>query len=209
MKLAAKRAEEGAVMQSAGRQRAERHDAHPQGQAAAMAGFSMVELMIVIAIVAILLAIGLPSFQGSLRSNRVATTSNELMASVALARSEAVRSARGSGLCASADGATCVGSWNDGWIVWIDGDGNGLPGGATDSVVRVNQGNDNLALAATVTAGGGDADIVLFDGRGRERNNTARRVTVESTPCPATVELVRHLDINAAGQVRISRDTCP
>ncbi len=181
----------------------------PSSQITAMAGFTMVELMIVIAIVAILLAIALPSFQGSLRSNRVATTSNELMASVALARSEAVRSARGSGLCASADGATCAGSWDDGWMVWIDGDGDGAPGGATDLVKRVNHGNDKLALASTVTAGAGAADTVLFDGRGRERDNTARRVTIESTPCPAGSVLIRHVDINAAGQVRITRDTCP
>jgi type IV fimbrial biogenesis protein FimT len=174
-----------------------------------MAGFTMVELMIVIAIVAILLAIALPSFQGSLRSNRVATTSNELMASVALARSEAVRNARGGGLCASADGAACGGSWNDGWMVWIDDDGDGAPGGANDRVVRVNQGKDQLALASTVTAGAGAADTILFDGRGRERDNTARRLTVESTPCPAGSELIRNVDINAAGQVRIARDTCP
>jgi type IV fimbrial biogenesis protein FimT len=172
-------------------------------------GFSLIELMVTIAIVAILLAIGLPSFQGSLRSNRVATTSNELMASVALARSEAVRSARGSGICASADGATCAGTWNDGWMVWVDDNMDGTPAGPNDRVVRVNQGNDKLALAATVTAGAGAPDTLLFDGRGRERNNTARQLTVESVPCPTNAELIRNVDVNASGQVRISRVMCP
>ena len=62
-------------------------------------GFSLIELMVVIAIVAVLLTLGLPSFQSSLRSNRIATTSTELLASLALARSEAVRSTRGGGVC--------------------------------------------------------------------------------------------------------------
>ena len=69
-------------------------------------GFTLIELLVTISIMAILLTIALPSFQGSMRSNRVATTSNELLASLSLARSEAIRSTRGGGVCASADGAT-------------------------------------------------------------------------------------------------------
>src|SRR5687767_9439407 len=100
-------------------------------------GFSLIELMVTIAIVAILLALGLPSFEGSMRSNRVATTTNEMLASLALARSEAIRSSRESRICASADGSTCGAGldWNAGWIIAMDNDQNG----SFEQVVRYVQ----------------------------------------------------------------------
>ena len=66
------------------------------------AGISLIELLVAVAIVAILLAIAFPNFEGSMRRNRLATTTNELLGSVALARSEAIRNTRGAGICASA-----------------------------------------------------------------------------------------------------------
>src|SRR5690606_7896913 len=89
------------------------------------AGFTLLELMVVIAIAAILLALALPSFTSTLRSNRVATSTNELLATLSLARSEAVRNTRGAGVCTSADGGACGGDWDSGWLVWGDSNGNG------------------------------------------------------------------------------------
>lgn len=54
-------------------------------------GFTLVELMVTVAVLAILSTIAYPSFQSTIRSNRVATTTNELIASLALARSEAIK----------------------------------------------------------------------------------------------------------------------
>src|SRR5690554_4349780 len=109
-------------------------------------GFSLIELMVTVALLAILLAMGLPSFQGSLRSNRVATATNELIAAINLARIEAMRSPNGAALCASDDGSTCAtgASWNDGWLVWVSGDGDNLPTGVEDQVLRYVQGRGSL-----------------------------------------------------------------
>ncbi len=71
-------------------------------------GFTLVELMVTVAMLAILSAIAFPSFQSTLRSNRVATATNEMIAAIALARSEAVRNNRGSSICASSDGQFVV-----------------------------------------------------------------------------------------------------
>ena len=54
-------------------------------------GFTLIELMITIAVVAILVTVGIPSFQTLLQSSRMATQSNELIAGLNTARSEAVR----------------------------------------------------------------------------------------------------------------------
>lgn len=167
-------------------------------------GFSLIELMITIAVMAVLLAIGLPSFQGSMRSNRVATGTNELTASIALARSEAIRSPGGAALCPSEDGSTCLpddSPWNNGWIVWIDGDGNGLLNGVNDRVLRYVEGTAGLDIEASTKQ-----SILKFDPRGRAV--TPMVFTLASEVCPAGHELVRKLTLTATGQVRMERGEC-
>ena len=61
-------------------------------------GFTLVELMITIAVLAIGSALAYPSFSGVMRSNRVATSTNGLLAAFNLARSEAIRTNRGGGV---------------------------------------------------------------------------------------------------------------
>lgn len=161
-------------------------------------GFTLVELMIVIAIMAVLAAIAFPSFQGSMRSNRVATTSNELMAAFALARSEAIRSKYGAGVCASANGTSCAGTWNDGWLVWVDspaGTAGALDPG--EAVVRVVKPNQRMTMS-------GSAVILGFDGRGRSMAGAQTfGVKPKDDAAPA-----RCLNLSATGQVRIDQNIC-
>ena len=166
-------------------------------------GFSLIELMVTIAVLAILLAIGLPSFQGSMRSNRVATATNELIASINLARTEAIRNPNGAAMCASEDGEDCGGSWNDGWIVWISGDGDNDPDGDDDQVLRYVEGRGNLEVSAVST---GLGNTIRFDNRGR--SSEARTLTVRSDVCPDGVELVRTLSLSRTGQVKVERGAC-
>lgn len=177
-------------------------------------GFSLVELMITIAIVAILVAIAFPSFEGAMRSNRVATAANELMASLSLARSEAIRNPGGAAICTTTNGSACNGtSWDDGWMIWIDLNGDGLVTGADDRVVRYVQGHGRLAITADAT-GVAPAEktaaenLIRFDRRGRTIG-AVRELTVEPDVCPVGVELRRVLNLTASGQVRITREACP
>lgn len=174
-----------------------------------VSGFSVIELMITIAIVAILVAVALPSFQESLRGNRVSTASNELITSISLARSEALRNPRGAVICTSENGSTCGGDWDDGWIVWIDADGNGQPGGAGDRLIRHVAGRDKLAIAATAPGGATFANRIVFDNRGRVDNNDARVVTVKPVECRSGANQQTRIDISRTGQVRSTRQACP
>lgn len=168
-----------------------------------IAGFTLIELMVTIAIVAILIALAFPSFEGSFRSNRLATTSNEIMGSIALARSEAVRTSRDSMLCASSDGATCGDDWNQGWLIAVDEDQNG----SFEQVVRYVQGDPRMAISAE--GGASDTEIV-FDSRGRPDNDGVARVfTVSPDTCPTGQELQREMTLNAVGQLTVMKEDCP
>ena len=168
-------------------------------------GFTLIELMVTIAIVAILLAIALPSFESSIRSNTVATTTNELMGSLALARSEAIRNPGGAVICTSLDGATCGGTWNDGWIVGPDLDADGTLG-VGDRVVRYVEPRERLTLAAT--SSGGSATAIVFDRRGRVADGNRREVVMTPTTCPANAILMRSFVVRVTGQVTVTKGSC-
>jgi type IV fimbrial biogenesis protein FimT len=88
-------------------------------------GVTLIELMIAIIILAILLGIGVPAFRDASLGSKLSASATNLVASVQLARSEAIKRNRTMTLCSSTDGATCAGSanWETGWVV-LDPDGN-------------------------------------------------------------------------------------
>ena len=101
-------------------------------------GFTLIELMIALVIAAIVLAVGVPSFQGMMRTNRTAAQANEFGSALSLARSEAAKRGRNMVLCPSTDQASCTGgtNWASGWLLYVDNNGNGAIDGA-DTVFRV------------------------------------------------------------------------
>ncbi|MDB5762387.1 MAG: methylation [Herminiimonas sp.] len=84
-------------------------------------GFTLIELMVVIAVTAILLATAAPSFNDIVLGNKLGSYANNLVASASLARSEAIKRNTAVTLCVSSDGTSCTttGGWEQGWIVLV------------------------------------------------------------------------------------------
>jgi type IV fimbrial biogenesis protein FimT len=93
------------------------------------AGFTLIELMITIAIVAILITVGVPSMTEFAAQQRVRTAASDLAGDMALARAEAIKESRRA-ILERIDGAT--GTWKDGWRICVDLDGNGSCSAAED-----------------------------------------------------------------------------
>jgi type IV fimbrial biogenesis protein FimT len=116
------------------------------------AGFTLIELIVTVAIAAIVLAIAVPSFQETITSNRLTTFSNTLVASLNFARSEAIKQNRRVTLCSSADGLSCAtGGYQQGWIVFIDSNNNATVPNA-QNVLQVSEAlSGDVTLAGTST----------------------------------------------------------
>lgn len=85
-------------------------------------GLTLIELMITISILAILMALAVPSFQSMIASSNLSSATNDLTNTLAQARSNAIRRGARVTVCKSANGTQCAttGNWEQGWIVFND-----------------------------------------------------------------------------------------
>ena len=87
-------------------------------------GFTLVEAMVVVLVVAVLMAIAAPGFQELIGNNRMISEVYTLRATLNNARTEAMARRAPVVVCSTADGATCAGSddWSTGYLVFVDTD---------------------------------------------------------------------------------------
>lgn len=112
-------------------------------------GFTLIELMVTLAVSAVVLSFGIPGFQSVIRDNRMTTQYNQFVSALNVARSEAVKRGVGVTTCKrNAAGSDCnnAGNWEDGWIIFTDINNDGAVD-ANETVLRVHErmnGNNTL-----------------------------------------------------------------
>lgn len=121
-------------------------------------GFTLIELMVTIAVAAVLLSIAVPSFTTMMANNRQTSAANSLVNTLVTARNSALRGGEAVTVCpiATPSGTTCSFDWNTGWGV--------ISAPASGSSVLLASGSLD-AYGVTVTASGGTAPLV-FTSRG-------------------------------------------
>jgi len=170
------------------------------------AGFTLIELMAVLTVAVVLLMVAVPSFQAMLRTNRIAALTNELTTALQYARSEAVSRGAQVTLCKSADTAdstpTCQASakWQDGWIVFVDNNGNGNLDGA-DAPLKIGQPS---AVGAVIDGATNFGEYIRFLPSGQSAGSTGPNGTLSICIAPDQ----RSIILNNVGRLRVDRGTC-
>jgi type IV fimbrial biogenesis protein FimT len=183
-------------------------------------GFSLMELMVVLALAAVMLSLGVPSFNDFRRNSRITGVANDFLGTIQSARSEAIKRQLPVAVCPSDDpdtaGATCTSGVFRGWIAFVDENNDCLRDAADpdEVVLRTGLRIDTDSPSRQVTpvsngvcasfaangflqtiAGRATASRTLFcDSRG----NTAQGGT--------NLSAARGLDVSRTGRARINRD---
>lgn len=135
------------------------------------AGFNVVELMVVLLVAGILLSVGVPAFNGFMANGRVAVAANDVISTLHIARTEAIKRRANVTVCPSNDWDAAVPSCDDdfsaGWVVFVDSVPPAVPDRAAanaDAVLyaRGPMGNGvQLAVADTNGVLAGDPFLVF------------------------------------------------
>lgn len=178
-------------------------------------GFTIYELLITMLILGIVLSIGMPNLSSFMQNSRISATANDLHSSFQLARSTAARSKSNVTICASvdpmSDAAACGGNFDDGWIIFIDLDGDLNRAGAGENIIRASAAipgsmniltNDDASYFGFAPSGMGRGDV-----GGQPAVQTARICDGRGNVVAAgIISAARLLVITPLGRATVLRD---
>lgn len=150
-------------------------------------GFTLVELMITLAVSGVMLSIAVPSFQNIVLNSRITTETNRIISDIQLARSEAMKRSVRVILCRTGNPNAAVPScggttntWTSGWLVFASGDANTTFEPATDTLLKVSQAVQGVGLDIKTNANANNNLQINADATTNEGGNTARFVLCDS-----------------------------
>lgn len=174
-------------------------------------GFTLIELMVTITVLAIVVGIAIPSFYTQIQNNRSMALGEEFTSALNYARSEAVKRGKRVSLCASADGSKCSGSWPQGWIAFVDSatsDDAATPViGKEEAVLRRWQSPSDKA-SLSVTQGGKSAGFIRYNRLGILGRAAGGDITVALSYSGCTGNAARTITIGPAGMAGVTRTSC-
>ena len=170
------------------------------------AGFSLIELMVTVALISILMAVATPSIVTYRRNAELVSLANSLAASINAARGEAIK--RGMyALVKPTDGFY----WSTGWVVFVDVNRNNAYDSGTDILVAKS---DVPSNTITITANGAAAGIppyIRFDASGypKDQSNGFGALSLSISRNDVTsnkaAEETRRLIVASTGRVRVCK----
>jgi type IV fimbrial biogenesis protein FimT len=160
-------------------------------------GFTLIELIIVIAILSITFSLAVPTYKDIQLRQKINGQANQLFSIIYLARSEAIKRSSVVTICKSSDNQTCGGAWSDGWVMFADYDEDGA---LDPSETIISAGKIDSQIKMKWSAFGSDNYIRL----------TPRGMTLSQngtfTLCPETGDalIARTVIVSKLARVRLS-----
>jgi type IV fimbrial biogenesis protein FimT len=173
----------------------QRPEATMKCPSASGAGFTLIELMVTLAVAAVLLGLAVPAFNDLVRERAMSARINDLVLAVSYARSEAVRR----GATVTLQAADPANDWSGGYCVVV-----GDPGDCNPPVLRSFEGFEDMTLIGT----GALADVpkIRFNARGLP--DLAAAETVALCSRDVAVDSGRVLHISRTGRVDVEQRSC-
>lgn len=179
--------------------------ARPSRRRSRADGFTLIEIMVTISILAILLGLAVPDLRAYIINSRLTAQINELVADISLARSEAATRGAGVTMCSSVDLETCAAggdAWEGGRIVFVNTNTNG-DREATEQIIKTTQ---SLGDSRTLIASGfSNTSYVSFRPYGGLRPATGGAFLL----CDPAADKGRSVAVAATGRPIASKVPCP
>lgn len=176
-------------------------------------GFSLIEMMVAVAVIAILAAVAVPNMQAMIASSALRTVTNDVVAALAQTRSLAIKEGGRVTMCKSANGSACAttGDWEQGWIIFADPTRNSpWTNASVDSGETVSLYAQALSANIVVKGNSGANQYVSYsaDGLSRQLNGSSLspatiRVCSTSTALQDS-QRARDIAINSIGRVTVT-----
>lgn len=138
----------------------------PLGSTRPMRGFTAIEMMVTVAVLAVVMMVAAPSLAGFVRSSKVRSAQSELISSLMLARSEAAKRGVTVGVAASAP--VSGNEFAKGWTVWVDTNEDGVVDSGEVVIRAYPSLNDAVVLGTT-----GNISTLAFNSSGFLTPSTA------------------------------------
>jgi type IV fimbrial biogenesis protein FimT len=170
-------------------------NASPQCRILSVAGFTIIELMVVIVIIAILAGVGYPAMRAFLLDGRIRSMTEDFTATVNMARIEASRLRDSVTVCASTNQSTCNGAdWSRGWVVRTSS------GTVVRKSAELSSGAASLYADVAITAINASATSLTFRADGTISGSTQKYLICDGVRKGETGRLV---EVTELGRVSV------
>lgn len=171
-------------------------------------GFTLIELMVTLVVLAVVLGIAIPSFNTQIMNNRSVSLGEDFATAVNFVRSEAVKRRARVSMCASSDGATCTGNWTDGYIAFVDNatsDNAAAP--VVSTILRIWGSQDSQAVI-DIKRGSTATNFIRYTGTGTLARVSNDPVTIDVAFQNCTGNSARTVAIGLSGLVSVTPTNC-